>query len=50
MREWEKVDQNKITRMWDKLLTRFILPQGSENLIKKYTLKQWAIIFLYECI
>jgi len=26
VREWEKVDQNEITRMWDKLLMRFVLP------------------------
>ena len=24
--EWANVDQNEITRMWDKLLTRFVLP------------------------
>jgi len=37
--EWAKVDQNEITIMWDKPLTRFVLPQGLENLIKEYTLK-----------
>jgi len=37
--EWAKVDQNEITRMWDKLLMRFVLPQGLENLVKEYTLK-----------
>jgi len=39
VREWAKVDQDGIRRMWDKLLTRFILPQGSEDLVKEYTLK-----------
>jgi len=24
--EWVKVDQNEIKRMWNKLLTRFVLP------------------------
>ena len=33
------MDQNEIRRMWDKLLTRFVLPQGSEDLVKEYTLK-----------
>jgi len=45
VREWAKVDQDEITIMWDKLLTRFVLPQGSENIVKEYTLKQWAIMF-----
>jgi len=45
VREWAKVDQNEIRRIWDKLLTRFVLPQGSEDLVKEYTLKQWVIMF-----
>jgi len=45
VREWAKVDQDEIRRKWDKLLTRFVLPQGSEDLVKEYTLKQWAIMF-----
>ena len=45
VREWAKVDQNEIKRMWNKLLTRFVLPQGSEDLVKEYTLKQWGIMF-----
>jgi hypothetical protein len=31
--------------MWNKLLTRSILPQGSEELVKEYTMKQFAINF-----
>ena len=45
VREWAKVDQNKIKRMWDKLLIRFVLPQGLEDLVKEYILKQWGIMF-----
>jgi len=45
VREWAKVDQYEITRMCEKQLTRFVLPQGSKNLVKEYTLKQWAIMF-----
>ena len=40
VRKWAKVDRDEITRMWVKLLTRFVLPQSSENLVKEYTLKQ----------
>ena len=39
------MDKNEITRMWNRLLTRFVLPQGSEHLVKEHTLKQWAIMF-----
>jgi len=39
------MDKNEIATMWNKLLTRFVLPQGSEDLIKEHTLKQWAIMF-----
>jgi len=39
------VDKDEITRMWNMLLTRFVLPQGSKNLVKEHTLKQWPIIF-----
>ena len=39
------MNKNKNARMWNKLLTRFVLPQGLENLLKKHTLKQWAIMF-----
>ena len=45
VREWKNVDNNEITRMWNRLLTRFVLPQGSEDLVKEHTLKQWAIMF-----
>jgi hypothetical protein len=31
--------------MWNKLITRFVLPRGSEELMKKYTMKQFAINF-----
>ena len=26
VREWKNVDKNEITRMWNRLLTRFVLP------------------------
>ena len=39
------MNQNEIKRMWNKLLTRFVLPQGLEDLVKEYTLKQWGIMF-----
>jgi hypothetical protein len=45
VREWKNVDNNEITRMWNRLLTRFVLPQGSEDLVKEHTLKQWGIMF-----
>jgi len=45
VREWINVDKYEITRMWNRLLTRFVLPQGSEDLVKEHTLKQWAIMF-----
>ena len=41
----ENVDKNEIARMWNRLRTRFVLPQGSEDLVKEHTLKQWAIMF-----
>ena len=31
VREWKNVDKNEITRMWNRLLTRFVLPQGSRR-------------------
>jgi hypothetical protein len=31
--------------MWNKLLTRFVLPRSSEELVKEYKMKQFAIIF-----
>jgi hypothetical protein len=32
-------------QMCNKLLTRFILPRGSEELVKEYTMKKFAINF-----
>jgi hypothetical protein len=32
-------------QIWNKLLTRFVLAQGSEELVKEYTMKQLAINF-----
>jgi hypothetical protein len=32
-------------QIWNKLLTRFILPRGSEELMKEYTMKQLSINF-----
>jgi hypothetical protein len=32
-------------KIWDKLVTRFIFPQGSDKLVKEYAIKQWAIMF-----
>ena len=32
-------------QIWNKLLTRFVLPRGSEELVKEYTMKQLAINF-----
>jgi hypothetical protein len=30
---------------WDKLVTRFVFPQGLDKLVKEYAMKQWAIMF-----
>jgi hypothetical protein len=32
-------------QIWNKLLTRIVLPRGSEELVKEYTMKQLAINF-----
>jgi hypothetical protein len=32
-------------QIWNKLLTRFVLPRGLEELVKEYTMKQLAINF-----
>jgi hypothetical protein len=32
-------------QIWNKILTRFVLHQGSEELVKEYTMKQLAINF-----
>jgi hypothetical protein len=32
-------------QIWNKLLTRFVLPRGSEELVKEYTMKQLAMNF-----
>jgi hypothetical protein len=32
-------------QIWNKLLMRFVLPQGLEELVKEYTMKQLAVNF-----
>jgi len=32
VREWKNVDKDEIARMWNRLLTRFVLPQGCKDL------------------
>jgi hypothetical protein len=45
IRHWKDVSVNVKNQIWNKLLMRFVLPQGSEELVKEYTMKQLAIIF-----
>jgi hypothetical protein len=45
IREWRDVLDDVKNQMWNKLLTWFVLPQGSEELAKEYTTKQFAINF-----
>jgi hypothetical protein len=45
IRQWKDVSDDVKNQMWNKLLTRFILPRGSEELVKEYTMKQFAINF-----
>jgi hypothetical protein len=32
-------------KIWDKLVTRFIFPQGLDKLMKEYAMKHWTIMF-----
>ena len=45
IRQWRDVSDDVKNQMWNKLVTRFVLPGGSEELVKKYTMKQFAINF-----
>jgi hypothetical protein len=38
IRQWKDVSDDVKNQMWNKLLTRFVLPRGSEELVKKYTM------------
>jgi hypothetical protein len=44
-RHWKDVSDDVKNQIWNKLLTRFVLPWGSEELMKEYTMKQLAINF-----
>jgi hypothetical protein len=45
IRHWKDVLVDVKNQIWNKLLTRFVLPRGSEELVKEYTMKQLAINF-----
>jgi hypothetical protein len=45
IRQWKDVLVNVKNQIWNKLLMRFVLPRGSEELVKEYTMKQLAINF-----
>ena len=45
IQQWRDVSDDVKNQMWNKLVTRFVLPGGSEELVKKYTMKQFAINF-----
>ena len=45
IRQWRDVSDDVKNQMWNKLITRFVLPRGSEELVKIYTMKQFAINF-----
>jgi hypothetical protein len=45
IQHWKDVSDDIKNQIWNKLLTRFVLPQGSEELMKEYTMKQLAINF-----
>jgi hypothetical protein len=45
IRQWRDVSDDVKNQMWNKLITRFVFPGGSEELMKKYTMKQFAINF-----
>jgi hypothetical protein len=35
IRQWRDVSDDVKNQMWNKLITRFVLPRGSEELVKK---------------
>jgi hypothetical protein len=45
IRHWRDVSVDVKNQIWNKLLTRFVLPRGSEELVKYYMMKQLAIHF-----
>ena len=45
IRHWRDVSVDVKNQIWNKLLTRFVLPWGSEELVKEYMMKQLAINF-----
>ena len=45
IRHWKDVTVDFKNQIWNKLLTRFVLPRGSEELMKEYTMKQLVINF-----
>jgi hypothetical protein len=45
IRHWKDVTVDFKNQIWNKLLTRFVLPRGSEELAEEYTMKQLAINF-----
>ena len=45
IRQWRDVSDDVKNQIWNKLLMRFVLPRGSEELVKEYTMKQLAINF-----
>ena len=45
IRHWKDVSDDVKNQIWNKLLARFVLPRGSEELVKEYTMKQLAINF-----
>jgi hypothetical protein len=45
IRHWKDVSVDVKNQIWNKLLTRFVLPRGSEELVKEYTMKQLVINF-----
>jgi hypothetical protein len=43
IRHWKDVSVVVKNQIWNNLLTRFVLPWGSEELVKEYTMKQLSI-------
>jgi hypothetical protein len=42
---WKDVSDDVKNQIWNKLITWFVLPRGSKELMKEYTMKQLAINF-----
>jgi hypothetical protein len=45
IRHWKDVSVDVKNQIWNKLLTRFVLPRGSEELVKESMMKQLVINF-----